>query len=64
MRVRGKPSSFYSNSNLLACDGGGVNSLDDWDGGCINSFIDELLDDSHNYIDSDQLSHDDGSFED
>jgi hypothetical protein len=28
-----------------------------------DGFIDELLDDSHNYIDNDQLNHDDGSFE-
>ena len=63
MRIRGKPSSFYSNSNVGICDGGGPNSLDGWSGGCIISFIDELLAEYHSDMDNEHLSYDDGSFE-
>ena len=63
MRVRGKPSGFYSNSNEDICDSGGANSLDGWDGGCINSFIDELLDESHYNENYNEISIDDNTFE-
>ena len=46
MRVRGKHSNIYSYSNTEVCDSGS-NSLDAWDGGCINSFIDQLLEEKY-----------------
>ena len=42
MTVRAKPSSMLSNSNTDVCDGS--NNMTDWEGGCINELITQLLD--------------------
>ena len=43
MRVRAKPSSAISNSNLNECDGS-VEDISSFDGGCLNEMITQLLD--------------------
>ena len=46
MKVRAKPSSVIENTNIDACDGS-IDSMGSFDGGCINTMIDELLDELH-----------------
>ncbi len=43
MRVRAKPSNMLSNGNSSLCDGS-VDDMEDFDGGCLNDLIAQLLD--------------------